>query len=272
MDNNNLEHLHQCHLKLLDEFDRVCRKLGLSYFLDSGTALGAVRHGGFIPWDDDVDVGMLRKDYEKFMHEGQALMSEFFFIQNRETEPLYGKFAGKLRMNNTYFPESSSEGFKNQGIFIDIYPFDFVSDNRRKAIRSLKVSRRFIRFIRFRDARGVHTNFLKKIASLTLQIIPKKWLDTRYEQYCQKYNDKETHFLTCYSYRMARTMNLIFPIEAMTPTKYISFEDRKYQIMNDPNVYLTEMYGDYVLLPPEDKRVCHLRGDIIFDVTEEDMK
>lgn len=269
MNNNELENLHQCHLELIDEFDKVCKQLGLSYFLDSGTALGAVRHGGFIPWDDDVDVGMLREDYEKFMRQGQALMSDKFFIQNRETEPNYGKFGGKLRMNNTFFPERSSVSFQNQGIFIDIYPFDFVNDNRRKALRSLKVSRLFIRFIRFRDARGIYKNVFKKMASLSIQIIPKKWLDDKYEQYCKKLNGKGMHFLTCYSYRMAKTMDLIFPVDALTPTKCISFEDREYQIMNDPNAYLTEMYGDYMQLPPEERRVYHVRGDIIFDLTKE---
>lgn len=270
MNNNELENLHQCHLELLDEFDRVCNQLGLSYFLDSGTALGAVRHGGFIPWDDDVDVGMLREDYEKFMRQGQALMSDKFFIQNRETEPNYGKFGGKLRMNNTFFPDKSSVNFTNQGVYIDIYPFDFVCDNVKTALRNIRFSRRFVRIIRLRDADGDRKNIFKRILSKILHLIPKKWLDSKYESFCQRYNGKGMHLLTCYSYRMANTMDLIFPLEAMTPTKTIRFEDREYQIMNNPDVYLSTMYGDYMQLPPENKRIYHLRGDIIFDIKKKE--
>lgn len=267
--NNELELLHQCHLELLDEFDRVCDLLGLSYFLDSGTALGAVRHGGFIPWDDDVDVGMLREDYEIFMCEGQVLVGDKFFIQNRDTEPNYGKFGGKLRMNNTYFPDKSSVSFNNQGIYIDIYPFDFVSDDRDEALQDLSISRRFVRLVRLRDAKGDRKQLGKRIFSSFLQLLPKKWLDSKYERFCQKYNDKGTHYLTCYSYRMTNTMDLIFPKDAMIPSKKIKFEDREYEIMNNPDVYLKTMYGDYMKLPPEDKRVCHLKGHIIFDLTKE---
>lgn len=269
MNQNELMLLHRCHLDLLDEFDRVCKILGLSYFLDSGTALGAIRHGGFIPWDDDVDVGMLREDYERFMLEGQRLVNDKFFIQNRETEPNYGKFGGKLRMNNTYFPDKSSVTFKNQGIYIDIYPFDFVNDDRKKALRDLSISRRFVRIVRLRDAKGDRKQIGKRLLSICLQLLPKKWLDSKYEKFCQKLNGKGMHYLTCYSYRMTNTMDLIFPIDAMMPSKNIKFEDRVYQIMNNPDVYLTTMYGDYMQLPPEDKRVCHLKGHIVFDLTKE---
>lgn len=84
-----LRKLKDTELKILIEFDRVCKQLGINYTLSSGTLLGAVRHKGFIPWDDDIDVAMLRDDYNKFITEGQQLLPKHFFIQTYETDKWY---------------------------------------------------------------------------------------------------------------------------------------------------------------------------------------
>ena len=78
--------IQETELEILIKFDEVCRESGLEYFLDAGTLLGAVRHGGFIPWDDDIDVGMPRRDYDKFLEIGQKRLGDSFFLQSRETD------------------------------------------------------------------------------------------------------------------------------------------------------------------------------------------
>ena len=269
MDNTELNRLHECHLRLVDELDRVCKKLGIQYFLDSGTALGAVRHGGFIPWDDDVDIGMPRADYQILITDGPKCFKDEYFLQTRETEPNYGKFAGKMRMRNTFFPDHSSVTFKERGIYIDIYPFDYVADDEKKALRDIAISRKLFRLIRLRDAKGRRKNPFMKVLSLLLQAFSKKYLDNKFERFCQKYNATPTKHMTCYSYRMASMMDLIFPTDAMFPTHNVKFEDREYQIMNDANTYLRIMYDDYMHLPPEEKRVYHLKGNINFDSNKE---
>lgn len=98
----DLDRLHRAELEIMDEIHRICMKHDISYFLDSGTALGAIRHGGFIPWDDDVDVGMLRADYEKFIKVARDELAPAFFLQTFESERYYSKFNAKIRMNNSF--------------------------------------------------------------------------------------------------------------------------------------------------------------------------
>lgn len=121
-----LRRLQLAELEILNEFVRVCEKRSLRYYLVGGTLLGAVRHKGFIPWDDDIDVAMPREDYDKFAEISQAELSADYFYQSPETDPNYFLTYAKLRKNGT---EVYEERFKNaafhKGIFIDIFPLDF---------------------------------------------------------------------------------------------------------------------------------------------------
>lgn len=122
--------LKKCQLEMLKAFAAVCEKLGISYFLDGGTLLGAVRHKGFIPWDDDIDVGMLRADYERFFAEGQALLPEHYFIQNISTDPQYTANFAKMRDSRTTYIETTLGRKRiNHGVFIDIFVLDYYPEN-----------------------------------------------------------------------------------------------------------------------------------------------
>ena len=116
-------------LDLLNEFDRVCKKHNLKYILDWGTLLGAIRHNGFIPWDDDVDVSMLREDYDKLMEIGPKEFKHPYFLQNHYTDKNYSDCVTKLRRSDTTSILSVDVSFRyklayNKGIFIDIFVFD----------------------------------------------------------------------------------------------------------------------------------------------------
>lgn len=122
-----IKELWAVQLDLLSEFDRVCRKHDLRYILDFGTLLGAVRHQGFIPWDDDVDVSMLREDYDKLMEIGPKEFSYPYFFQNHKTDSDYDNSTAKLRRSDTSFIESEHLKHRtkyNKGIFIDIFVWD----------------------------------------------------------------------------------------------------------------------------------------------------
>lgn len=113
-------------LDMLYELDRVCRKLNLRYFLDGGTLLGAARDGRMIPWDDDIDVAMLREDYDRFLRMGPEEFTEPFFLQTGYTEPNYFRGHCQLRRSDTcaILPEELGKVSFNQGIFLDIFVLD----------------------------------------------------------------------------------------------------------------------------------------------------
>lgn len=263
MDNETqLKKLHEKLLELLSEFDRVCKKYNIRYFLDSGTALGAVRHGGFIPWDDDADVGMLRSEYEKFLKVAPAELLGKFVIQERLNDSLYFKHHAKLRMLGTFFPEANTEKFKYQGIFIDIFPFDYISNY------SLchKIDYFFIRYFRsrtrlrrFKDSRD---SLYRKILGLFLDMIPESFLEKLYVW--SESRHKKGKMLTCYEYWVCEKKLKFFDAKWLEQSCPISFEGKNFSIMTDWDAYLTKMYGKYMVLPAEDKRVYHSEGVILF--------
>lgn len=122
--------LQQCAFAILKEFVQVCERLSLRYYLVCGSALGAVKYQGFIPWDDDVDVGMPREDYERFLKEAPALLPEYLFLQNFHSEPAVPHIYTKLRDSRTTCIEKGSENLPiHHGIFVDIFPLDGYPEN-----------------------------------------------------------------------------------------------------------------------------------------------
>ncbi len=117
--------LQETEFEILKAFDAVCRQLELPYFLVCGSALGAVKYGGFIPWDDDVDVGMFREDYRIFLEKAPALLPEHLFLQNFRSDPQFPQIFSKLRNSNTTYLEKSVASLPiHHGVFIDIFPLD----------------------------------------------------------------------------------------------------------------------------------------------------
>lgn len=165
-------------LEMVIELDRICRKHQIPYFLYGGTLLGAIRHNGFIPWDDDLDVGLMRKDYIKLMKVLPKELPNHIALQNNDTDPNYFYFFAKLRDKNSLLEEESpyDRVFKERGIFIDIFPFDHqrlwthllgeplqghtfkifrTSKNLRWAMQKIRLITWFNRYITFPILRGI---------------------------------------------------------------------------------------------------------------------
>ncbi len=265
MNTNVLERLHLVQLEMIDEIDRLCNKYDISYWLDSGSALGAIRHEGFIPWDDDVDIGMPRADYNRFVAIAKKEMSADYVVQDNDVEPRYNNFHIKVRKINTIFPQTYNSEYKYRGIQLDVFPFDYVPDDSKKTIRQCKRIQKYRKFCDRACWMGVLQNPIKRLAQRVIKIVPTSVYRSIFERLCQKYNDTPTGYLTSHTYRMQREKIRIFKTDDMVPTKRVKFEDREYCIMNNPDEYLKTMYGDYMSLPPEEKRVYHLIGDVVFD-------
>lgn len=135
-----VKQLWAVQLDLLCELDRVCKKYNLKYILDYGTLIGAIRHKGFIPWDDDVDVSMLREDYDILMEVGPKEFKHPYFLQNRDTEKGYDTTLAKLRRSDTTFIMTENTKHRttyNQGIFIDIFVFDNLPSNDKDVVSKI---------------------------------------------------------------------------------------------------------------------------------------
>lgn len=265
MNQANLDKLHSVQLNMMDRVHAFCEENGIEYFLDSGTALGAIRHKGFIPWDDDIDLGMMRSDYDRFLELALKKGISGIFVQIYETEPLYTNYHIKLRLENTVYPQIYNADYKHRGIQIDVFPFDFVSDNKLLAKLQLNTTRIIREISDKRFQNYIPRNIVKKSIYYILKVIPKKTIRSTYDKLCRKYNNKGTNTVTCFSYKMSRKQDLFFPVNAIHPIKTVVFENRDYFIMNDPDLYLKVMYGDYMTLPPKEKQVCHLVGEVIYE-------
>ena len=267
MDNNHevLNKLHSVLFELLCEFDRICKKHNIQYFLDSGTALGAVRHGGFIPWDDDLDVGMMRNDYEKFLKVAPCEVGNNFVVLTKEIDVEYNKYHAKLVRKGTIYPEPDTESYKYRGIFIDIFPFDRISDNPRNRYWDFKKDLFYKKLIEIKKKSSFNKyKTLKIFLHYFLKLIPVTFLENKLQNLWDKYNKTESSYVTCYLYKVLLKRSIIFPITSLLPVKQIAFEDRRFPIMCNYDKYLKIMYGTYMNLPPENQREFHCCGNIIF--------
>ena len=262
MHDDVLTRIREVEIELMDEVKRICDRHGLVYFLDSGTALGAVRHGGFIPWDDDVDLGMPRQDYEAFLGFAASELDDRFFLQTHATDREYYKFNAKLRKKNTFFEEAGSVKYAERGISIDIFPFDYVPESKRDRLRSLNKARARMRLIRFYENGGASGNPLKRLLHKLVTMRDLETMRAKYDRFCRRIS--KSPYVTCYSYRMIQRQDLFFKADDLFRVKPISFEGKTYSIMCGTDAYLTEMYGDYMQLPPEEQRIYHLQGKVLF--------
>ena len=257
-----LQQHQQALLTLLKEFDRVCRKLNIPYFLFAGTLLGAVRHQGFIPWDDDLDVVMLRRDYNRFLKEAPAeLDREKFYLQGEFGEH-WPMFFSKLRLNGTTCLEKyrPKDPMIHQGVYMDIFP----CDNGYKSEIAMKLqflcSKVVIAKGLYRE--GYVTDSFKKKAFMQLcRLLPLKPFHRIVRG--PKKTGKMVHvFLGGASkYGKSRFTAEIFG------TQELQFEDGRYFVPRDYDRLLTVLYGDYMTLPPPEERKCKQHA-ILVDLTK----
>lgn len=237
-------------LELLQEFDRICKKHNIPYVVFCGTALGAVRHQGFIPWDDDLDVSMLRSDYERFLQVAPKEIKEQYYLQAEFSEHWYMHFS-KLRKNNTTFLEKFYPKDKkmHQGIYIDIFPCDNASD--KEWVRKLQFYASRIALAKTIYKRGYESSSKKKKFFMACcSLLPIKPFHS-FAMGAKKKNSKCVHtFLSCTS----RYKKGIYQRTWFTETVEMQFENMKVPVSAHYDKLLTVLYGNYMELPSEEDR------------------
>ena len=261
MDRETLCRLQRTQLKILKEIKRVCDWIAIPYFLDWGTLLGAVRHGGFIPWDDDLDVGMTREHYEAFLRLAPALLGEEVFLQTWHSDADYGLPFAKLRLKGTVFAEEVSAGSgAMNGIFVDIFPYDVFpaqEKDRRWQGRRFELLRRMILVkCRYSPWAAGGRPALKKLLYLPLKlsaaVLRREKLIERFEAVTKRFNNEPSGLL--FPSGTDNYGTAVVDGRLLTELAPIRFEDDFYLAPKDADAYLTALYGDYMTPPPEDQR------------------
>lgn len=258
--NEELKQLQRVELEMLIEVDRICRKYDIKYSLDGGTLLGAVRHKGFIPWDDDIDLIMLREEYVKFKKAcEEELDTTRFFLQDYQTDIHYRWGYEKIRRNNTRFIRKGQEHLKQHpGVFIDIFVADNVPDNY--------FIRRVHYFLCFLIRKTLYSEvgkqsdvngFLKMVYTLLSKIPRDRVFDVR-NWLADVSNKKRTELISHYTLQYPKSCKYGLPRLCFDEFIEVEFEGRKFPGFKNYDIYLSRHYGDYMKLPPEEDRIPHL--------------
>lgn len=241
-------------IDLLKELERVCEKYGLTYYADSGTLIGAIRHKGFIPWDDDIDLVMFREDYKKLCRVAAKEFRDPYFFQNVYTDDGYMRGHAQLRRSDTTGCVELDLGQKyNRGLFIDIFILDNVPDSPRERKffgKRLESMWRVLFTWRFYDTIEKHSlpgkMVGKVIKSYFAKHDPKEYF-RGYEHTCQKYNGEETENVSYVEYSWCREKH-IWKRSWFDQVKKVPFEYTDIWVPAGYDGRLTTEYGDYMVM------------------------
>ena len=248
------QQLRRCQLKqliILEEIDRICRKHHIDYWLDGGTLLGAVRHGGFIPWDDDIDIAMRKEDLERFVSIAPSELREGLFLQTPQNEPQSKEPIVKVRDLNSFYVEGADNFSANyqKGLFVDIFPM----------IKYPTVSRKLIKPI----TKGISKSYsiLHKAHYYSLRSFAEFfWFGAKYILFkclwsvLYTFYPKDTYLsniLINNGYGIMHRQDAVFPLGTIT------FEGKTFSAPANPDAYLSDLYKNYMEIPPVEKRVIH---------------
>lgn len=263
-----LNKLHEVQMEILNDFAYVCQKNKLSFFGIYGTAIGAVRHKGFVPWDDDIDVGMLREDYELFLKIIDKEMGDKYQLMTPLRNKEYACTVTHLQRRGTRFVPVHMKDLKCKlGINIDIFPFDVVAPTRKgQFLQNLGTlfwgKLLFLKgtsepLIPFEGLAGkVMSVVCKGIHELlTIFRIKTSWLYKNYEKCARKYNESGGKYISSFEYGGCIKDKVLK--SGIFPIKEVEFENGKIPLPNNNDEFLKKVYGDYMKIPQKEKQINH---------------
>ena len=275
-DDITIKKIQKVELEILKDFMDICDRHGLDYFGIAGTGIGALRHQGFIPWDDDIDVAMPRDDFEKLLILVEKEMGNKYLIMNTERYPNYPLMTTRMTMRGTKFKEEALKDIDAPlGIFLDLYPLDKVSDNPKEARKQARDTWFWSKILILRSipfpmlgfsgwkAKIVHAACGFAHFMLKLFHVPKMWIYKKaYEAETRSNYYKETKNVDFFC-DTTPYMNL-YAVKDIYPLRKLPFEEMELNFPHNLHNNLTRMYGDYMQLPPEEKRKNHYPYELEF--------
>ena len=251
-------------LETMKFIDKLCREHGIVYYIMGGTALGAVRHGGFIPWDDDLDIFMTPDQYQKFKSFFEKENSKQFVIQEWRTDSKYLEYA-KVRMNGTTFIEEHFKDRKNMhhGIYVDIMILHKVPEN--KFVQKLVyLESKFVTLYGLSQRNWVPKSKSQAMVLKSLKLMPCKLMSRLAYSHIYRYDSRNSNFKYCYWITPAKFRNGLFDRSFFEHPVDIPFEDTVLLGSEKIKEYLEYRYGDYMKLPSEEQQKAAVHA-MIFD-------
>lgn len=264
LDQEQLKKLKEIQTDLLLHFIETCGKIGVRYYVTGGTLLGAVRHQGFIPWDDDIDVCMLREDYDKWTREAGQYLPDYIFLQTCETDKQFYKNFARLRNNRTTFILSKDRELGiHHGVFIDIFPMDNYPESfLRKRLFHLKKLFYSANIIS-NTSRGLSVkNRIKYYVKRCAQSITRNTSHSAVMKRERLYRSIPIT-LSIANHSGSYGKREIVPREWFVKSAKLVFEAIEVNAPANFDAYLSRIYGDYMILPPVEKRAPHHYVDSI---------
>lgn len=255
--------VHKIEVDILREVIRICEKHKIQYFILGGTLLGAIRHKGFIPWDDDIDIGMTRDNYNKFLALAGKELGVEYFLQTFNTEANTPFYFAKVRKKGTKFIEEYCKNLEiEHGLFLDIFPYDNIPDDIKLRNRQLKKVKFWSNLFIAKSVKGSSVPqdslkgkmkvFTRLIFHYLLKPVSKSYLYRKLDAASQEYNHVKCKMKSFVKYPF-----LMIPSEDLNNLKQIEFEGIEVSCSGNPREYMKHQFGDFMKLPPEEKRVGH---------------
>ena len=253
----SVEELRQIQMDIMDHIHEICEKNGIRYTLGGGSLLGAVRHKGYIPWDDDIDLVMLREDYDR-LFDALAKEKSYYRGITFESDEDYTLSYGKVLDDRTVMQEAVDVA--PTGVFVDVFPIDNFSDDDAEGMRVMKkcrslLNRYAMKTMRWRKGRALSKNLFLMACKVILCRTSARSLALKLDKTARTSNNENTKrvaiYLGVYGERE------IFQREKFEEYIDYLFEDRTYKGIKDYDYYLSKLYGNYMQLPPKEQQVTH---------------
>ena len=258
-------------LSILRELDRICQKCKIPYIIDSGTLLGAVRHEGFIPWDDDIDIKMLRRDYDKFCNICKDELGKKYFLQTYRTDKGYRWGYARILRKGAVFIRAGHQSLKSKtGIFIDVFPCDNMPEGKAALFLCNALSLVCRKMLYSEVGAKSAPFFVKRIGFACLDLLPKEWAYYGLEKIADYCGRKETGKVRCYAWG-SKEETVGQKREWFENTCDICFEGLMVKAPAKKEEVLTYYYGkDYMTPPPEEERQPKHTAEYIKFVEEDE--
>lgn len=267
-DEEALAQLKTVELSILDAISELCEKNGITWWLDGGTCLGALRHKGFIPWDDDIDIGMLRPDYDRFCELALTKLPAGFSLHTSRNTAGYSPMFAKAYKDGTRFEnQESREAGSVMGIFVDVFPYDLLYEDPKLSAKQIRLAYNAQRRSYLYHSKSIvvpHKGILGaaeragcRILHAAERVLTKN-SDAYQDQFDRAIPDSSVGKVSNWCLTFAWPNMEPIPVDEILPASQAQFEGKRYPVPKLTEKYLTTMYGDWKAIPAPEDRHTHL--------------